>query len=217
MVDAVDEAVVDLVGDDEEVVPVDDLGDGGHHLAAHHGAGGVRRVADEERLGAGRDALLQVIGVEGEAVLGTRRHLRVRATGEENTREIGDVARIGAQHLVALIDDGGERDVQRFADAGGRDDLGAGVVVDAVQALQVARDGGAQLDEAIVGRVVGLAILDALDGGLANLVRGDEVRLAHAERDHALHAREEVKEAPDAGGGDGLDVLGDVAAVGYAV
>ena len=66
---------------------------------------------------------------------------------------------------------------------------------------------GAQLDETVVRRVVRLAVLDALDRGLSDLVGRDEIRLADAERDDALHAGEEVEEAPDAGRRDGLDVL----------
>ena len=60
--DAVDQPVVDLVRDDEEVVLLGQLGDGQQVVALHDGAGRVRRVADEDRLRARRDALFEVGG-----------------------------------------------------------------------------------------------------------------------------------------------------------
>ncbi len=48
----VDQAIVDLVGDDQQVVALRHGGDLQHPLVVQHGAGGVVRVADQDGLGA---------------------------------------------------------------------------------------------------------------------------------------------------------------------
>ena len=143
--------------------------------------------------------LLQFVWMQREAVRRARRHLHVHAAREHDVRQIRDVTGIRAQHFVARVDDRRQRDVERLADAGRDDDLRARVVVHAVQPVEVPRDGMPQLDEPVVGGVVRLAILDAANRGLANLVRRHEVRLPDAQRDHALHARKQVEEPPDPG------------------
>ena len=95
VLDAVDEAVVDLVRDDEEVVALDDVGDRLEAGAVHDGAGGVRRIAEEHRLRLVGDRRFEVAGVELEAVRCGRRHLHELAAGEDDGWHIGDVARVG--------------------------------------------------------------------------------------------------------------------------
>ena len=51
----VDEAVVDLVADDQEVVTIGDLRHGGQRVGRERGPGWVARVAQQQGSGAGRD------------------------------------------------------------------------------------------------------------------------------------------------------------------
>ena len=148
--------------------------------------------------------------MQRESVVGPRRHLDVLAAGDEHARQIRDVARVRAQHLVPWIDDRLEGDIQRLAHPRRHDDLGARVVVHSVQPLQVARDRVPQLDEAVVRRVVGLAVLEAADRRLPDVIRRHEVRLSDPERDHAVHARQQVEEAADPRRRDRLHVLRDI-------
>ncbi len=59
-------------------------------------------------------------------------------------------------------------------------------------------DGLAQLDQAVVGGVVGLALGDGVEGGFGEALRSDEVGLPHAQRDDTLHVGYELEEAADA-------------------
>ena len=52
---AVDEAVVDLVGDHDQIVAAGDVGEGFQRRALEHRAGGVRGIGDQQRFGLGGD------------------------------------------------------------------------------------------------------------------------------------------------------------------
>ena len=96
-----------------------------------------------------------------------------------------------------------EGDVEGLAGAARDHDLGGGVVRDAVQGLDLLAEGFAQLEETVVGGVVRLALLYALDGGTADGFRGYIIGFADAERDNVVDRTEQVEELADAAGGHG--------------
>src|SRR6185436_18203468 len=102
----------------------------------------------------------------------------------------------------ALVQRGAHREVDGLRYADGHDDLAVHVVPDAAQLLGVLADRFAKRPDPVVRRVLGLAFLDGADGGLAEALGRDEVRLPDAERDRALDAGDEIEEAPDAAGRD---------------
>ena len=108
-------------------------------------------------------------------------------------------------HLVARVDGGPDRHVQRLGGADGDQDLLGRVVPDAVQPLDVVRQGAAKLDRAVVAGVVGPARGQAVLAGLDHLLGRVEVGLAHAQADDVGHRRQDVEEAADARARDLVD------------
>jgi hypothetical protein len=87
----------------------------------------------------------------------------------------------------------------RLGDADRDDHLVLRAVAHRVVLLDVGGDRAAQLDQAEVRGVVGLALLEGVDRGLADVPGRVEVGLADAERDHVLHLRDDLEEVADAG------------------
>ena len=64
----------------------------------------------------------------------------------------------------------------------------------------VARNLLPQFKQAEIGRVIGLSFLERKDRGFTDMPRSNEIRFAHAERDHVLpfHLGDELEEIADA-------------------
>ncbi len=198
LVVAVDEAVVDLVAVDEQVVLVGDAGDGVELGAVEHRAGRIVRVAEEDALRPRRDRGLDHLRRDAEVgVVGGADADRL-AAGELDARGVGDEARLVVDDLVARVDRGAQRGVDALRGADGDEDLGARVVLDSVSVSQVGTDELPQLDHPAVGGVVRLPGLEARDGGPRDRLGRGEVRLADREADDVLHLVEHVEEAADA-------------------
>src|SRR5437773_5285669 len=201
MLDPVDEPVVDLVGIHEQVVLASDSGDAVDVLLEEHATGRVVRKAEQDRARAWRDRALDRGRRETEvlALLGRDRHRC--AAGEDDARHVRDVRGVGEDDLVAVVEGRAERKVDRLGHADGHEDLALRVVADAAQLRGVLADRITQRLDAVVRRVLRLALFDRADRGPAEALRRDEVRLAHAERDDALDAGDEIEEAADAARG----------------
>jgi hypothetical protein len=195
---SVDEAAVDFITDDYEVVLYGQPGDLLQLVALDDGAGGVVRVAQQNDLGARRNGLRNRLGLDLEAVLDVCPHGHNHAARQHDIGLVSNVAGVGHDHFVAGIEQCAQRRINTLADAHGDHDLGARVILKPVAPLEVGRDGLTQLQCAVVGGVVGLTLLDGLDARLANVVRSDEIRLADAEGDDVLHGSRDVEEPADA-------------------
>src|SRR5438093_890882 len=90
--------------------------------------------------------------------------------------------------------------------AAGHQDVAVGVVRDAAKPRGVLADRLAQRLDAVIRRVLGPALFDRADRGLAEALGSDEVRFADPERDHALDPRHKVEEAADTAGRYALDL-----------
>ena len=190
------------------------------------GARGVARVAQEEHLGARRDGRLDGRRVEREAAIGMRGHVDRAAAVEDDRRQVGHVRRLVEDDLVAGVDEGrhGRRDRLRRAD--GDEQLAFRVVLDPVQPRQVLGQRAAQLERAVVARVVGppgpseRTPSSMIWGGVVKSGsptpeaddvghRGDDVEeLADARRRHGGHAPGQARGGPDGGlgGHDGPSI-----------
>ncbi len=184
--DAVDDVLVDLIGDDEHVrMAAQDLGEGLHLVRRVDGAGGVvGRVEDEEaRPGAQRG--LQGLRPELEAVVDARLG--------HNRRGAGELHHLGVRHPVGRHDHdlvaGGAEGEHGLGDAllgaVGAEDL-AGGVREAVVAEELGGNRLAQFRQARVGGVVGPALAHRLRGGRHDGRRRVEVGLAGAQADDGL-------------------------------
>ncbi len=198
LVAAVDQPVVDLVAVDEQVVADGDAGDLVLNLVRQDGAGRIAGVVEQDGLGPRRDGRLHPGRIEGEVVFDGRGHAHRHAPGEDHRRPIRDVRGLVEDHLVARVDGGPNRHVQRLRRTDGDQDLLGGVVADAVEALEVVRQGATELDGAVVAGVVSSAGGQAVPAGLDHLRGRVEVRLADAQADDVGHRRQDVEEAADA-------------------
>ena len=152
---AVGEPIVDLVAVHEQVVPIRNPGQLVLDRVGQHGAGRVARVAEEERLGPRRDRRLDRRRVEGEIVLEACRDVHGGPAREHDGRNVRDVRRLMQDDLVARIARRPQGEVDRLRRADGDQQLGLRIVCDAVEPLEVGRERPAQLERAVVRRVVG--------------------------------------------------------------
>ena len=120
-----------------------------------------------------------------EMVLRNRRY--ETAAGQYATRPISDVVGVRREQFVSGIKQGVRGQEQAFRDACSHDDLVPWVIADLVQAFQVRGYRFAQGKQPVVRRVVGLASAGSLESGFRERLRRDEVRLADAQRDTAVH------------------------------
>src|SRR5438552_5125113 len=203
---AVDEAVVDLVGVDEEVVLFGELCQTLQVVLGQDRARRVVRETEQDRTRARRYSALDVLGPQTEGVLLLGRHRHRDTAGEHDPRDVGHIRRIGNDHLIAVVERRAQREVDRLRNADGDEDLALGVVSDAPKLLGVIADCLTQRTDAVVGGVFRLPVLYRADRRLAKALRRDEIRLADAERDDAFGAGDEIEEAPDPARGDALDL-----------
>ncbi len=199
LVVAIDQPVIDLVAEHEQVVPLSDFGDGLELRPVEHGAGRVVRVAEEDRLGAGRDGPLDHRGRDPEVGCAGGADGDGGAAGELDARGVRDEAGLVVDDLVAGIEGGAQAGVDTLGGADRDEQLGAGIVGDAVSVLEVGGDQLPELQHPAVGGVVRLPRLQAGDGGTGDRLRGREVGLTDGEADDVLHLGQHVEEAPDAG------------------
>ncbi len=204
---AVGKAVVDLVAVDEQVVALGDAGELVLHVVVEDGAGRVGGVAQEQRLRLRRDRGLDSRGIQREVVIEARRHVHDGPAREHDRRHVCDVAGLVEDDLVAGIAGRAEGQVHGLRRADRDQDLARRVVADAVEPLQVIRQGPPQLDGPVVRGVVGAALAQALDAGLDDVAGRVEVGLADTEADDVVHRCRDVEEAPDTGRRDGMDPL----------
>ena len=205
---AVDEAFVDLIRHDQQVVPLRDRGDCCQFVPVEDGPGRVVWVAQEDGLGSGRDCGLNLVGGDLEVVVVAGRDTHRNAARELDARRIRHEAGLVVDDFVAWIQDRAEAGVNRLGGANGDGQLANGVVGDAVSLLQVLGDQVAELQDPAVGGVVGLPVLEAVDGRPDDRLWRREVRLPDGQADHIAHLGQHVEESADSGRLDGADPLG---------
>ena len=174
---AVDQLLIDLVGDHDQVVTDGDVGQALQGLIGLHHAGGVAGGVDNQHAGLIGDEALQLLEVDLEVVL-----LPQLVADRNSTEEVGhvDVVEphgIGNQNLVAGVEEGGYRGVGALAHADGHQDL-VGGVVHVVVPLELFGNGLAQLRGTIVRGVEHVAPADAVISGILNDLGGIEVGAA---------------------------------------
>ncbi len=194
----VGELGVNLVGDDEQVVLAADRGDLLQFRTGHDAAGGIAREVHQQHFGPRRDRGTKRVGTQLELVFLTRADRHGLAMRERNARAVGDVARLVIKHLVAGIDHRAQRKIEAFGNAHRDENLRRRIVSQAVIGRDVLRDRFPQLHQAEIGRVAGLAAFERVDRRFADMPRGDEVGLADAERNDALHRLHDLEEVTDA-------------------
>ena len=162
----VQDLVVDLVGEQQQLVLAREIDHLLEDFAGVHRAGGVVRVDHHDRLGAVGDLRLQ-IGDVGLPALGlVAQVVHRRAAGQRRRRRPQRIVRGGNEHLVAVV----QQRLQRH-----RDELG-----DAVAEIDVVDvESRKALDEFVAGEHRAAGAGDALGVGIALRVRQRLDHVAH--------------------------------------
>ncbi len=206
---AVHETVVDLVGDDQEIMTSGQGRDRLRPLAREHGPGRVVGIADQDGLGVRRDALLHGLSGHLEALCDRGWQGDGQASSEGDLRLIGDKGRCRDDDLVPWIEHGGQGQVEGLRDTDGHQELGLRIVANTILPLQVIGKSNAQLQDAGIGSVLGIPSLQRAKAGLENGIGCGEIRLPDAEGDHVVHRGGDIEESPDPGRGHPLHTMGD--------
>ena len=123
-----------------------------------------------------------------------------------NTGTVGNVAGIGHQDLIARVEECTHDEIKGFADTDRDQDLGLGIVMNAVALLEIAGYLNAEFEQSTVAGVRGGTVAEGVYYGIADAPGRGEVGLADTEADHVVHADNEVEELANAGG---LKALGE--------
>src|SRR5437764_7254106 len=98
-----------------------------------------------------------------------------------------DIAWIEGNHLVTRINERAHSQINPFADADSYQDFCFWVVAQSIAAVQQGRNLFAQSKYAIVRCIPRMSQFNRANTSLANMLRRDEIRLAHAKRDNIRH------------------------------
>ena len=171
---------VDLVGSDQKVLLDGELGDGLELGAVGGATGRVRREVQDEQLTARLPGGAEGRRIKRELVGGHGADRDGFAVAERDARRIAHVAGLVVEHLVAGIQGRAEQDIEGFGHADGAKDFSLRIVFRAVVLGDVTGDLLAELLGTAVIRVRSAALLEGRNRGFADMIRGDEVRLADA-------------------------------------
>ena len=150
----------------------------------HHGAGRVAGCAQDEEFGLVRDSRLQLLQVKAVAVLFIQRYIHRLRLSDLGQTGIGNVAGIGNEHLIALLQQCKKRRRHCLLAAAGHHDLLGGVDLQMVHPLQLLRNGTAQANVTVVGGIRRHALIQRLLGSLLDVCGRIEVGLTNLEMDY---------------------------------
>ncbi len=202
--------LVDLVGDDPQVVRLGDPDERGDLVARPDGPGRVRGRAHDDGLRAVGDRSLQPVRVERPppAVAGQGDGHGADAVEPQDTGVVA-VERLEQDHLVARLAQRQDRRDERARRPGGDDDGLGAVERDPVERPRLLGDRLAEQPDAVVGRVDGaLAALERVDRRLDDGRGRGEVAdpLPQVHPADAVHGE---RDGPDVGLAEGVGAGGE--------
>ena len=168
------QVLVDLVGDDQRVMPRRLVDDRLQHVGSEHQTGGVVRGVHEHQPGPRGEGRAQRLAVHAQHQVPVGRGVRgerdrpVHAAGQGDRRRVLVVERLEGEHLVARLDEREDRRRERFGRPGRDQDLRGRIPVQPVPGRLVRGHGLPQRGDPRPGRVLVRAAADRLDGGLGH-------------------------------------------------
>ncbi len=210
MMTGVDQAVVNFVGNDDQVVLFGNARNFQQTAQIHDGAGWVAGEADQQRLGARGDGGADRLRTDLKIVAGIGGQIDDIAARQDHAGRVAHKAGLRHNHFVAGVKDRLHRQVHRLADADRDQHFLFDIVGDgAIATAQVVCHSFAQFIGAGVGGVGGVAVLQAPNAGLQNRRRRHKVRLADAQADDIFHRGGNVEVFADAGRRHGEHTLAE--------
>ena len=178
MLTGVNDVLVNLIGEDVEVVVLaDHLGDGTEFVGAEHGTGGVLGGVDDDKAGILVDVGFKVVEVGVVGFFFGEAHGDGLGTAEADHGLEDGEAGVGVDDLVAGLGQGEDGEEHDGLGAG-HDDDGVGGEFDAADGAGVAGDGIAEFGQAGSGAIVGVALMEGFGPGVDDILRGIEVGFA---------------------------------------
>ena len=192
---------VNFVGNDDQVMPQNDLPQLFQLRPAQNAAGGVVGIGQDQRLRLGGDRLFQRLGGQHEVVGFAGGHGHRAAACEDHAGGVADIAGFWHQYLFAGVEQSPQRQINALAGPYRDQNFILGVIGNMETVVHIGGDLLPQFQKAPVAGVLGLAVQNAVDGRVADVVGRDEVRLANAQRDRAGDGGRHIEEFADAGFG----------------
>ena len=180
LVTAIDQPLVDLVGNDQQVFFHGHVGQLAQLIRRVHAAGGIRRAAQQQHFGLFCDGLKEHFGREFEIVFLRRIDDNGHGAGEFHQFGVTDPVRGGNDHFVARIQNRGKDIMDGMLGPVGNHNL-RGRIFQSVDGLVLIDHGLFQFRNAAGHRVMGVAGLHGADGRLADVLGRGEIGLAQAQ------------------------------------
>ena len=190
---------VDLIGQDIEIVPDDDVHQLFQILSFHDRAGRVIGERQDQNLGPGSDRCLEFLRCQPELILVFQIDNDGRGIRQHSAGLIGDIGGLRDQHLIAGIDHGAEHQVDSLGSSDCDEDFLVPDIIDVLGALHVPADFLAQFPQTGIGRVKSTSLLQRVDTLIPDVPGSVKIRLTDAERDGVLHLTDKVEKFPDPG------------------
>ncbi|MNJ41344.1 hypothetical protein D3C77_362640 [compost metagenome] len=184
----VQQFAVDLIGDQPQVMSDAQLSQGLPGAARQACTRRVVRAVQGQRAGAWADARGDILRAYAKTVLRAHRHRHHCRPASAEHRFVGDIHRLGDNHLIPRIEQALGDAKQRALRTGqhrhliGTDCLAAALLVSA-------SDGLAQGQFAAHVGIMRMAALQAVDSGLNNRRRGVEIRITDRQQKNVLALR----------------------------
>ena len=182
----INEEIVDIIGDDDEIMLDGDAEQFAHVRRRDDVGGRVIGGDQQERAGLVGDSGADIGWIGAEVVFGESLHLDLDTAGEGEGIGIGVVVGFGHDHLIAGTIGRDHHEEERFLPAVGDDDFGGGIDIDIVDALDALGDGLAEGEQALRGAVVGMMVDHGVFGRFDNMGWRVKVGVAAAHDDDVI-------------------------------
>ena len=181
----INQIAIDFIRNNVDVLAAANLRNGFQFLTGINHAGRVAGRIKHKHLGFVRDRRFQLCRRDLEVLFFFRRHdHRHRARLLHHFR-VADPVRRRDDHLIARIAQCHQCDINRVLRARSHNDL-LRLIVQTEIGFQPVACRFAQLHQTGCRRIAGLVVLDCLNTGLLDVLRGRKIRLARAKADHIL-------------------------------
>ena len=193
---------VDLVGKNDNVLLHADFGNLPKVLLGHDGTGRIVRERKHEKLRLIGNRHAEFLRSQAEFIFLLKLDNYRNALRQNNTRFIGNIARLRNDNLLAGAYHGADCKVNRFTSPDRNQNLALRLVGEPVTAVQKVRNLGAELGKSRIAGIVRFRFLEGIDAFLTDVIRRRKIRLADTEGDGVLHLMNNIEKFTNAGGLD---------------
>lgn len=167
-------------------------------VGRHCGARGIGGKIQHHDLRAWRDGPFESLGTKHEMINSARGNGARHSTGKDDARAVGNVARLVVEHFVTRVQHGSQRNVDRLRYTDGNQDLAERLVMHSEMLSDILCNRASKTGQTEIGGVSGAPLFKGIDRCLPDMPWSRKVRLADSQRDHIVHALNDLKKVTDA-------------------